>query len=83
MKRRVQIPSLIWMTVTVDTESDDESEIIEEAMEFANLTEYGGNGGSHGKLVGTDEENVIIEVSNNEPFECEGISITVLEERER
>lgn len=50
MKYRVAIPFIIWASVEVD--ADSEQEAIEEALNDTSLTTYCGNGGDD-KLVGT------------------------------
>ena len=53
----------VW--VTVEVEADSEQEAIENAeREFGALTGYAGNGGS-GKLVGTSESNVSLDVGDS------------------
>jgi hypothetical protein len=52
---------IIGVEVKVDKNATDD-EIIQEAYKhFDGVTQYAGNGASHGKIVGVNEENVTIE----------------------
>ena len=65
-KKVVRVPYCVWLNITVETDAgvDDECEVIEKAMEYAGLSRYAGNGARHGKLIGTNERNVIIEAED-------------------
>ncbi len=64
-KKIVRVPYCVWLDITVETDSEDEIEIIEQAMEHARLSDYAGNGARHGKLIGTSEANVVIEAEED------------------
>lgn len=68
-KKIVRVPFCVWLDITVETDSDDDVEIVEQAMECAGLSDYAGNGAMHGKLIGTSEANVVIEA---EEYPLEG-----------
>lgn len=78
MKKIVSIPYIVWchVMVDIDAEEADDEEYIHAAFQEAGLQDYGGNGASFGKLVGTDMENVTVEACD-ESCECDDIPITV------
>ena len=60
---------VIGVEVEVPDNANDDA-IVQEAYKYFNgVSQYVGNGASHGKLVGVSEENVTIEPIENIDFE--------------
>lgn len=74
-KYNVNFSMPVYFNVEIEAESEDSA--IEEAMQYAYLTSYAGNGGS-GKLVGVDETCVNIE-PGDAVLEGDGWTITASE----
>ncbi len=61
-KKIVRVPYCVWASITIETDSDDDDAIIDEALSsFGGLRGYAGNGARHGKLIGTSESHVVLE----------------------
>lgn len=62
MSRKLIVPIKVYLTVELDNDFDDISEAIESCCDRVFLNNYAGNGCAYGKLIGTDDKGIDLEV---------------------